>query len=96
MHIIRGIIELFSPGLKCKRVGHDMQKHHRSGYYPDGGFRSVVTNVVQSGRECSRCGHAEDWVTIHEWGMQSFSAPVELMQEIRNSDSKNPCWVEFW
>jgi len=96
MHVRRFIEELFNPDMKCRRVGHDMEEHHRAGYYYGGGVRSVVTNVTQSRKVCRRCGHAEDWKTIDDEGIQSFSAPSELMRKISNSDSNNPYWVDYW
>lgn len=97
MHVERFIEELFNPDMKCKRVGHDMKEYHRVGYYDGGGFRSVATKVTQCRRVCRRCGHAdEDWKTIREQGIQSLSGPPELMHEIYNSDSNNPCWVDYW
>jgi len=73
-----------------------MKERYRSGYYPGDGFHSVVTNVTQSKNVCRRCGHEENWETIDVVGIQSFSAPTEIMRKIRNSDSNNPCWVDFW
>lgn len=95
--IERFITELFNPSTKCKRVGHNMKEYYRMGYYDGGGFRSVATKVTQVRKVCRRCGHAPtDWKTIREQGVQSLSAPSDLMQKIYSSDSANPYWVDYW
>jgi len=96
MQVRRFIKELFNPDIKCKRVGHDMKEYHRVGYYDGGGFRTVATKVTQSRRVCRRCGHAEDWDTVGEQGIQSLSGDSEFMHNVRKSDPNNPCWVDYW
>lgn len=95
MGLKRFLKELKDPSLKCERVGHNLREYTRRGYY-EGGFMSVVTQVVQTTNRCERCGCQTEWKTTSQSGIRSFSAPEKLWIEIRKHSQKDPHWMEEW
>jgi len=89
------INELKDPSLKCERVGHDLREYKRRGYY-HGGFMAVVTEVFQTSKRCKRCNYQEEWKTVRESGIQSFTGPTQMVEEIHSHSSENPYWVAHW
>ena len=96
MNVRMYLHEMFDPALKCDRVGHKLEEHHRSGYYYDSGFRTVVTNVIQARMECTRCGYVTEWKTTRMQGLQSFSVPIDIAEKIRAHSEDDPFWMESW
>jgi len=94
MSIKRFLKEWSDPCLKCERVGHNMKKQHRSGYYYDSGFRTVAKNVVQERQVCKRCGYTTEWETIESMALYSFSASIDISNEIMKHSENDPYWMD--
>jgi hypothetical protein len=79
-------------GPDCNEVGHNMIVEKRDGYYPAPPFsRAVVIAIEQERTVCSRCGLVEeDWHTVHETSIQSFTCPTTMSREIDRSSKENP------
>lgn len=82
----RWLNEIFRPSLKCARLGHKpKERRYRVYVRPDGTtFRSVMDRAVMVTCGCARCGaKLKEPVFEHRYGIQNFSAPSNIYDEIR-------------